>query len=275
MKQYYELFLRFPNFKTKAVTLSYDDGYLEDRQMVPILNKYGIKCTFNLTAGRIENSPNRVQFEEFDQLYLGHEIASHSLTHPHLNTLDAGGVAYQIINDRELLEEATAKPIEGFAYPFGLRDNSNNLENCLPYCGIRYARTTVSTHKFNLPYDYFRWNPTCHHSDPKVFELIDEFFKPDDLEHPWRIQPQLFYLWGHSYEFKECWDHLEEICQKLGNNDDVWYATNGEIIDYLSAFNALRRSANGKYIFNPTCTDVYVRVNEKDVLLKKGEITVL
>ena len=274
MKQYYELFLRFPNFKIKAVTLSYDDGYIEDRQMISILNQYGIKGTFNVNAGRIEGIERKVQLEEFNQLYYGHEIASHTLTHPHLQHLDAGGIAYQIINDREALEEITASPIEGFAYPFGLKEN-NDIENCLSYCGIRYARTTVATHKFHLPSDYLHWNPTCHHADPEVFNLIDEFFKPEDFEHPWRIQPKLFYLWGHSYEFKDRWEHLERICQKLGNKDDVWYATNGEIFNYVSAFNSLRRSANGKYIFNPTSTDIYVRVMEKDVLLKKGEITIL
>ena len=55
----------------------------------------------------------------------------------------------------------------------------------------------------------------------------------------------------------------------------MWYATNGEILDYVGAFNALRRSANAKYIYNPTDKDVYVFVNGKNVLLKKGSVTTL
>ena len=276
MNPYNELFLRFPGFKTRAVTLSYDDGTVDDRQMVSILNRYGIKCTFNLNAGKIEDRPERmVQFEEFEELYRGHEIASHSFTHPHLRNLDPGGIAYQIIHDRERLEEVMHRPIQGFAYPYGLRGETDEMVECLRLCGIRYARTTNATHQFHLPQDNLRWDPTCHHSDPALFDLAEDFFKPDDYEHPWRITSKLFYIWGHSYEFDGHWDLLEKICQTVGNKEEVWYATNGEVIDYVAAFQSLRRSANAKYIYNPTDTDVYVFVKRKNVLLKKGTVTTL
>lgn len=275
MNQYYELFLRFPGFKTRSVTLSYDDGRLEDRQMVSVLNRYGIKCTFNLNAGKIDGSPHNVQFEELETLYRGHEVASHSLTHPHLRNLDLGGIAYQIIRDREMLEETLHRPVQGFAYPYGLRGETDEMVDCLRACGIRYARTTEATHKFDLPQNDLRWDPTCHHADPELFGLAEEFFKPDDYEHPWRIKSKLLYIWGHSYEFDGQWDLLEKICQTVGGKEEVWYATNGEIIDYVSAFRSLRRSANAKYVYNPTDTDVYVFVKRKNVLLKKGTVTTL
>lgn len=272
--KYYELFLRYPEFKTRAVTFSFDDGFIQDRNMVKIFNKYGVKCTFNLCSGRIMDDENRVQFKEFSTLYNGHEIASHTYTHPFLNELDLGGVAYQIIKDREILEEKTGELVQGFAYPFGLNETEGMID-CIKNCGIKYGRTTVSTHNFELPKDYLRWNPTCHQADPKLPELAENFFKPDDTEHPWRIRPLLFYIWGHSYEFKDKWVELENICKVLGRKENVWYATNMEIIDYISAFKALRRSANGKIIYNPTDTDIYVRVGDKDVLLKSGETTVI
>lgn len=271
---FYELFLRFPEFKTRAVTLSYDDGYIDDRKMIEILNKYGIKCTFNLNSGNIEGNSSKVQFEELNDLYLGHEIACHTYTHPHLNNLDLGGIAYQIVKDRETLEEKSGKIIDGFAYPFGLSETDGMID-CIKSCGIKYGRTTISTHNFEFPKDYLRWNPTCHHADPTIYTLIENFFKPDDSEHPWRIKPLLFYLWGHSYEFKDKWEELEKICIALGNKEIVWYATNGEIVEYISAFKRLKRSLNGKFIYNPTDTDVFVAVGGRNVLLKKGETTVL
>jgi len=273
MSRAYELFLRFPGFKTRSVTFSYDDGDLSDCEMISILNRYGIKGTFNLNAGRIADNPNKVQFADLEEVYRGHEIASHTLNHPHLHNLDLGGIAYQLIHDREALEEAVHKPVEGFAYPYGLREEYPDMVNCLKCCGIRYARTTTATYGFGLPQDFLRWNPTCHHVTKKLPELMEAFFKPDDLEHPWRIELRLFYIWGHSREFIGKWDELEQICETLGNKEDIWYATNGEIIDYISAYNALRRSANGKYIYNPSDTDVYVCVKNKNVLLKKGQIT--
>lgn len=48
-----ELFKRYPGFLTRAVTLSFDDGYTDDRKMVKILNDYGMRCTFNLNSGNI------------------------------------------------------------------------------------------------------------------------------------------------------------------------------------------------------------------------------
>lgn len=43
--------LRFPGFRMKALTLSYDDGVRADCMLMDILNRYGIKCTFNLNSG--------------------------------------------------------------------------------------------------------------------------------------------------------------------------------------------------------------------------------
>lgn len=268
------MILRFPNFKTRAVTLSFDDGRIEDRNMVATLNKYGIKCTFNLSAGRIVGVENSVQFDEFDTLYKGHEIASHTYTHPHLDNLDLGGIAYQIIKDREILEEKTKSIITGFAYPFGLNKTEGMLD-CIRNCGIRYGRTTVSTYNFELPKEFLRWNPTCWQGDDKVFELAEHFFQPDDIEHPWRIKPLLFYIWGHSYEYKDNWDRLENICKTIGNKANVWYATNIEIINYISAFKKLIRSVNGKIIYNPTDTDLYVSVNGKNILIEKLKTTII
>lgn len=274
MMQYIETYLRFPEFKTRAITLSFDDGCIDDRKMVEILNRYGIKCTFNLDSGMIEDHESKVQFDEFNELYKGHEIACHSYTHPHLNNLDLGGIAYQIIKDREVLEEKTGQIIQGFAYPYGLSE-TDGMVDCIRNCGIKYGRTTVATHNFELPTDYLRWNPTCHQADSKLPELAESFFKPDDMEHPWRIKPLLFYIWGHSYEYKNNWDRLENICKTIGEKDNVWYATNMEIINYISAFNALRRSINGNIIHNPTDVDIFVWVNGKNIMIEKGKTTII
>lgn len=43
--------IMFPDGKKKALTLSYDDGVEQDRRLVEILNRYGIKATFNINSG--------------------------------------------------------------------------------------------------------------------------------------------------------------------------------------------------------------------------------
>ena len=37
--------------KMKAVTFSYDDGVTQDIRLVELLNKYGLKATFNINSG--------------------------------------------------------------------------------------------------------------------------------------------------------------------------------------------------------------------------------
>ena len=74
----------------KALTFSYDDGIEQDRKLVEIFNKYGMKATFNLNTGiqtpesnfEIEGVYiNRMKQEGLEELYRGHEIATHGLTH--------------------------------------------------------------------------------------------------------------------------------------------------------------------------------------------------
>lgn len=45
-------------------------------------------------------------------------------------------------------------------------------------------------------------------------------------------------MWGHSYEFENNnnWDILKNFCKTAGGREDIWYATNIEICDYISAF---------------------------------------
>ena len=38
--------------KNKAITFSFDDGVLQDIRAIEILDRYGLKATFNLMGGR-------------------------------------------------------------------------------------------------------------------------------------------------------------------------------------------------------------------------------
>lgn len=48
----YNLYIRFKDGKTKAFTLSYDDCVVQDKRLIEIFNKYGLKSTFNICSGR-------------------------------------------------------------------------------------------------------------------------------------------------------------------------------------------------------------------------------
>lgn len=217
------------NGKNKAVTFSYDDGIIFDRQLVEILNRYGMKCTFNLNSG-IQTAANRFEIEgkvitrmnmkELPKLYEGHEIASHTLTHPSLTELDEETIFNEVSRDIVNLENLFECDVVGMAYPYGTY--SDKVVNILEQCGIKYARTVEATENCDLQKDLLRFRATCHHSDKKLDNIIDSFLNYEGSE------PQLLYIWGHSYEFyvNENWELFESICSRLSGRDDIFYCTN-------------------------------------------------
>ena len=203
---------------------------------------------------------------EVDEAIVSHETGTAVVT---LNT----PVADEILNDRIALEKMFGKRITGMAYSYGTYNDS--VVETLRQCGIEYARITAATEDFALPRDWLRMPTTCHHKNPRLMELARTFVETSPSVK--RICfPKLFYLWGHSYEFNnnDNWNVIEEFAEYIGNRDDIWYATNGEIYDYIQAYNSLQYSADGRIIHNPTATDVclYYYMNiEEDILVKAGE----
>lgn len=265
---YQNIHWRYPGFKAKALTLSYDDGREFDRQMVEILDRHGIRCTFNLNSAKLGDGKH-VTAEELETLYRNHEVAVHTLTHPLLQNLTAPGICWQIIEDRKNLEDILHRPVEGMAYPYGLTETPGMID-AIKSCGIRYARATTATNKFSLPQDFLRWYPTCHQASPQLNDLIERFLAPLDSSRPVRISPKLLYIWGHSYEYEYDWEPLERMCEKLSGHDDVWYTTNGEIIDYIEAMCSLRSTVDGRFVYNPTHIPLYLWVGGHDVILQPG-----
>ena len=102
--------------KMKAVTFSYDDGVTQDIKLIHMLNKYNLKCTFNLnsellgTSGKFEVhdqliSHYKLEAGDVKEIYEGHEVAVHTLTHPNLTTLDDAEVLRQVRQDKANLEK--------------------------------------------------------------------------------------------------------------------------------------------------------------------------
>lgn len=221
------------NGKKKAVTFSYDDGVEQDRQLIALFNKYGMKATFNQNSG-IQSRTNpftvgntvvqRLNQKGMRELYRGHEIASHALTHANLKGMDEETVYNEIAADIRNLEVFYEQKIVGFAYPFGTYDNQ--AVKVLKDCGIQYARTVECTHDFALQTDLLRFKASFHHNDAAIMEGIERFLRSDAEE------PQLLYIWGHSYEFTVDgnWEHMENILKKLAFRDDIYYGTNAEVL---------------------------------------------
>ena len=276
-------FLVFPGGKSKALTLSYDDAVDTDIDMIRLMEKYGIKCTFNINAGMF-NKEGAVRPEQVLHFRLSKskvketydhplcEVATHTYTHPHLVDVPESVLMKEILEDRLVLEEMFGGVIRGHAYPFG--DYNDTVVDIWQKSGIVYGRTVKATHGFDLPTDWMRWNATCRHKDPMLMELTDRFVNEavGDFEHG-----HLFYVWGHTYEFRvdDNWNLIEEFFEKVSNNEDIWYATNIEIYEYVSAWRGLVYSADGTTAYNPAATDVWVKTAGKVVAVPAGKTVCL
>lgn len=269
------LFLRYPNWKDKALTLSYDDGVRHDVRLIEIMQRHGLKGTFNINSGIFGEKEGDWRLTKAQALELynqeGLEVAVHGVEHLLLEGYSSEQITSEIINDRKALENMYGKIIKGMAYAYG--SCNDEIVQILKMCGISYARTTVSTEKFEIPDDWLRLSATCHHNNPKLMELAKKFIEEPVSAKWWGRRPKLFYLWGHSYEFDtyDNWNVIEEFASYMGGREDVWYATNGEIYEYVKAYNSLQYSADGTLVHNPTCTDVYLEKQEKQYVIAAGQ----
>lgn len=258
----------FPQGKTKALTMSYDDGQIFDRKLVSIFNKYGIKGTFHLNSGTLGKEPF-ITAEEVAELFKGHEVSAHTKTHPFLDCIPIEAVVDEIMEDRKALESLVGYPIKGMSYPFGVYNEK--IVETLEAIGIEYSRTVNSHHDFRIPDNFLTWPATCHHGD-NLIETGKRF-----LDYKYNGKLKLMYVWGHSFEFDRAdnWDLIENFCSLMSGRDDVWYATNIDIVRYIKALRALEFSANRDIVYNPTAISVWINVDGRAVEVKSGEIVCL
>ena len=226
--------------KLKAITFSYDDAVTQDIEFVELLNKYNLKGTFNINSELLgrndmlirENkrvAHYKLHKSDVKGVYDGHEVAVHTLTHPHLPPLENAEVIRQVEQDRLNLSDIVGYEVIGMAYPGGGVNNDDRVAEIIKNnTGVKYSRTTTCTGNFDLQDNLYRFNPTAYHLHfDKLMELGEKFVNmtPD--------KPQIFYIWGHSYEFDFYSDYrvkFEEFLKLISNKDDIFYGTNKEIL---------------------------------------------
>ena len=127
--------------KMKALTFSYDDGVTQDRRLVELFDRYGLKATFNINSELLgkpgtlwrENmwvDHNKIRPEEAAELYRNHEVAVHTLTHPHLTELEEPEIIRQVEEDR----------IWGHSYEFDYHDTWGEFEK---FCQMMSGRDDI------------------------------------------------------------------------------------------------------------------------------------
>ncbi|MBQ4096631.1 MAG: polysaccharide deacetylase family protein [Clostridia bacterium] len=230
------------NRPMKSLTFSYDDGVTQDVRLIEIFNKYGLKATFNLNSELLGNRDSLVCFgktishiknraEDVRHIYDGHEIASHTLTHPKLTKIaDDGEIIRQVEEDRLRLSELAGYEVVGMAYPCGGQNSDDRVAEIIRnHTGIKYARVLFTSGSFDPYPDLYQYKGTYApaYDWDALFQMGRRFLElPSD-------KPAVFYIWGHSYEFDiypERWEIFDEFCKMMSGHSDVFYGTNREVL---------------------------------------------
>ena len=227
------------NGKTKAVTFSFDDGVTQDIRLIEILNKYGLKSTFNLNSeflglnGTLDRNGRTVRHDKINpekvkEIYAGHEVAVHTLTHPFLPSCSDEEIIRQVEQDRINLSKICGYEVVGMAYPCGGENNNDRVANIIKNnTGVKFARSLKSTYNFSKQDNLFRFEPTVYYVEENLDAIVDEFLALENDE------PALLYIWGHSYEMDAeyiSWEKFEQVCKKLAFHDNIFYGTNKEVL---------------------------------------------
>lgn len=230
----------FNQGKMKAITFSFDDGVIQDIRMIELMNKYGLKGTFNLNSmfllnKRITNVRGKkicvynVDRGDVKSVYEGHEVAVHTLTHPNLTECATDEIIRQVEQDRLNLSELVDYEVVGMAYPCGGVNNDDRVAQIIKdNTGVKYSRTITTTQTFDPPENLYRFNPTAYYTQfDELYRLGERFLemKPE--------KPQVFYIWGHTYDMdieNDYWVKVEEFFKFISNRDDIFYGTNKEVL---------------------------------------------
>lgn len=256
----------YPNGKEKAFNLTYDDGIYDDYKFVELLNKYNLKGTFNLNSKLMKENFSwthetgkiikRISPQEAVCLYKGHEVASHTLTHPYMNNLTKKEILKELIDDKKNLEEIFKKQILGFAVPFDFY--SKEISECVKETGFEYGRISEESNSWIPSEDYYFWKASIIHFNLNLENFVNEFIKTND-------ELALCQIVGHSYdlEVENKWNLIENIFKKISESKNILPMTNIEIIKYLKAIRSVKISENK--IINNSDLELWFEVDGKKI----------
>lgn len=211
----------------KIFIFAIDDGTVFDKKVIEIFNRYGIKATFNLNSGLQDFvwyqhwlEVRRLNLWENRDIYKNHEVASHSLTHPYLTSMDDDAVRNEVRKDIENLTEIFHEKIESFSFPFDGYDE--RTINIIKNEGITHIILPEVDPSFKLPEDTFHIKPTAWQIDDALIK-VKKFISKENAE---------FFLYlshSYDYEYDDTYEKLEKLCKIVTSEKDIKIITLKEL----------------------------------------------
>lgn len=269
--------IRFPGGLEKALSFTFDDGCVEDARLIDKIGELSMRATCNLNSdwfSLVLPYNKRMSEEEtvaaLDREYV--EIACHGAKHADCSRMDPTSFLWDAIKDRANLERIFRRPITGYAYPQGAY--SDSAKHDLERAGFEYARIVGFYGDFAIPSDLYELPGTGHLLGGNADDVIDRFVNARCDTWIWGDTNGKFCdMFIHSYElideekWRACFDRLE----RLAHHDDVWYATNIEVVRYIKAYRSLVFSLEHEYVYNPSCIPVWIYTENGTAKIGPGE----
>ena len=147
----------------KKIAISFDAAWGCERteKILDTLEKYNVKATFFLTNIWLDDYPEMAK----KIATAGHEIAMHSVSHPHMSQISAEEVARELDGNYQRIVEVTGYTPELFRFPFGEYDNKSiDVVRAKGFYPIQWSidtldikRTKAVSQDINMVHGFFIW----------------------------------------------------------------------------------------------------------------------
>ena len=221
--------------KPAAISFTYDDGLMEHYTMVaPELEKRGFRGTFwiigNMVGVNDTVSP-RLTWDKVREMHQrGHEMSSHSWSHPHLTRLSKDSLLREILMNDSAIERATGVRPRTFCYPY-------NGFNDLVLKLTRNGRVGTRTHQVGHGQQNNKTTPE------KLTAWLHDVIEQGE----WGVTMTHGITRGYDkwYHPEVLWNFYDEV---KAREDSVWVATFAEVAAYQSERdNTLLKVSRGKH----------------------------
>lgn len=237
------------------LTVSVDDGSVNDMRAAELLEKHGLKATFYIPATNWERPV--LPAAQVRALSANFEIGGHTYGHVALHKLSPAQVRAELEGGKNWVEDVTGQPANSFCYPWGKFNSS--VRQAVVLAGFTGARTLLFNRN-ELAADPFLTGVSthaCSHS-PAIqirHALLEgnflgalNFIRVHHLERDWvrHFQHALdsvaaiggaAHLYFHSWEIEahDQWQKLDSLLAQLAQRTEFKRITNGELFTVAAA----------------------------------------
>ena len=275
--------------RKSAFTFTFDDGFITQYQYVkPILDSFGFRGTFFVISGSMtDDLPGIWRYGTWNQFGSmaneGHEIGSHTVTHPYLTTLSNGDVRtpgtllYELSQSRNTIEQKiTNQKCISIAYPYFEYNTNVKNETALFYEGGRGGSNVPMDASLAAGGFYSIGGKEEQFSTPRnsTQDDLDELQNFESYEDSAITLEKWGMLVAHEvYPFSQITDSLLQVawypmstewltsfCQWLkqrSDSNEVWVETMGNVIRYMK-----ERDQFQYYVIAQTDTQIQINAND-------------